>query len=201
VFDRLLRELEKWRFDGRFSYHLYGEPLLRRDLERFVRATEACLPDAHQVLYTNGDLLTDERYGSLTESGIDEFIVTRHDGDAGDIPARPHQIVLVPADLQLTSRGGTLPVRQPASDRPCYAPAEMLIVAADGAVLLCYEDARRQHVMGNIMQEPLAAIWTSPQFLEVRARLAAGARASVGGICGACDNRAHDRPGTSWFAL
>lgn len=201
VFERLLAGLGEWRFDGRFSYHLYNEPLLRRDLERLVSAAASRLPAAHQVLYTNGDLLTPERFRSLKDSGIAEFIVTRHDGDADGVPPRPQQTVLVPAQLQLTSRGGTLPVRRPVLDRPCYAPSEMLIVAADGAVLLCYEDARRQHVMGNIMEEPLAAIWTSPRFVGLRRDLAAGARAAVGGICGACDNCAHDRPETSWFAL
>ncbi|MGH9349180.1 MAG: radical SAM/SPASM domain-containing protein [Vicinamibacterales bacterium] len=205
VFEHLLTGLAEWRFDGRFSYHLYNEPLLRRDLERLARATASRLPDAHQVLYTNGDLLTPQRYQSLRDSGIAEFIVTRHDGDAERVAPRPRQTVLVPAQLQLTNRGGTLPTRrialQTPLQTPCYAPSEMLIVAADGAVLLCYEDARRQHAMGNITERPLADIWTSPRFVELRARLAAGARAAAGGICAVCDNCAHDRAGTSWFAL
>src|SRR5262249_25939782 len=60
VFERLLPELERIDYAGRPSYRLFGEPLLRRDLERLVKSATAAVPKAKQILYTNGDFLTDD---------------------------------------------------------------------------------------------------------------------------------------------
>ena len=44
VFERLLAELQRIDYAGRLSYHLFSEPLLRRDLERLVKSASAALP-------------------------------------------------------------------------------------------------------------------------------------------------------------
>lgn len=66
---------------------------------------------------------------------------------------RPFQIVQDSAALTLTNRDGALVHLPPPSAEttrtPCWAPSETLIVTATGDVLLCYEDARREHVLGN----------------------------------------------------
>lgn len=201
IFERLVRELETISFDGRLSYHLYNEPLLRQDLERLIEIAAVRLPSAHQVLFTNGDLLTEDRYQSLCRAGIGEFLVTRHDGDGDEFPQRPLQNVIIPPQLDITNRGGTMSQTAHAFPMSCYAPTEMLIVTATGDVLLCYEDARRQNVMGNILNESLLDIWTSERFVRMRSLLVAGKRETVGGICATCDNRTHATRGHSWPAL
>jgi 2-deoxy-scyllo-inosamine dehydrogenase (SAM-dependent) len=199
VFDRLLNELAAFSFDGRLSYHFYNEPLLRRDLEHLVERAAVRLPWAYQVLYTNGDLLSDARYEALLRAGIHEFVVTRHDSDG--FTERPAQVVLVPSQLVLTNRGGVMSAEPAPLDLSCYAPADMLIVTVNGDILGCYEDAQRQHVMGNLTRESLLDIWTNDRFVQLRDRLASGDRAGAGSICARCDNRAHERIGASWFAL
>jgi cyclic pyranopterin phosphate synthase len=201
VFETLLVQLREIQFAGRFSYHFYNEPLLRRDLEVLVATASSMLPHAVQVLYTNGDLLVQERYDALVAAGIRHFVITQHDSLREKIPARPLQTLLVPADLNLTNRGGTLfKIGEPLRI-PCFAPSEMLIVTATGDVLLCYEDAQRQNVMGNITVSSLSEIWNSEQFVDVRKVLADGERASAGMLCRQCDNCAHSEPGTSWLTL
>lgn len=203
IFTRLLEQLSEISFAGRLSYHLYNEPLLRRDLELLVIEARTFLPSARQVLYTNGDLLTPNRHGTLTRAGIDHFVVTRH--DHSQFAACDNVTVLTPDHLVLTNRGGTLPhlgVAQASHQmRPCFAPSEMLIVTASGDVLRCYEDAKRGHVYGNIMQSALGEIWYSEDFILARTNLAAGERDAVGGICSACTNLAHALPGNSLYAL
>lgn len=198
VFESLLDQLALMEFDGRFSYHLYNEPLLRADLESMVALTKERLPNARQILYTNGDRLTDERYEALLESGIAEFLVTRHDSD--QYPDRPAQSVITRDDIVLTNRGGAVAEASGGLPMPCHAPSEMLIVTSSGDVLLCYEDARRRNVMGNILEEPLAGIWNSPRFESLRAALVSGERQCTE-LCRDCDNTAHGEAGTSWFAL
>ena len=198
IFTRLLEELASVGFDGRLSYHFYNEPLLRKDLEDLVAEAAERLPDARQVLYTNGDYLSTARYEALRRAGMHWFVVTRHDSDP--FPERPAQTVLVPAQLDLTNRGGVLFPVASALTMPCYVPAEMLIVTVSGDVVLCYEDARRQHVFGNLMEQSLVEIWTSDRFTAAREWLARGERAKISGACSQCDNRAHTAPGLSLYS-
>jgi len=199
VFNRLIIELKKIEFSGRFSYQFYNEPLLRRDLENLVQQVSIELPDTYQVLYTNGDLLSEERYKGLKETGIAHFIVTRH--DFSPIPERELQTVLLPTDLQLTNRGGIMSNLSESLTLPCYAPSEMLIVTVTGDVILCYEDAKRTQVMGNILESSIEEIWFSQDFVELRKSLVKGNRDKAASICENCSNQAHHKPNTSWFAL
>jgi 2-deoxy-scyllo-inosamine dehydrogenase (SAM-dependent) len=63
----------------RISYHLYNEPLLRRDLAQLVGVVDRLLPEALQLVNTNGDLLDDAHYLELRRAGVDYFYVTRHE--------------------------------------------------------------------------------------------------------------------------
>lgn len=199
IFERLLNELKDINFTGRISYHFYNEPLLRKDLERLVEKTSIQLPNAHQVLFTNGDFLTDERYASLRLAGIECFVVSSHSRTA--YPERRFQIVRFPQDLQLTNRGGTmrhLPQTTPEIlTKLCYAPSEMLIVTVTGDIVLCYEDAERKHVMGNILEESLEQVWFSEKFVYIRGLLSRGNRTAASSLCQNCTNQAHIIPGTS----
>lgn len=199
VFARILDQLSQCSFSGRLSYHLYNEPLLRKDLETLVSCADAALPDACQVIYTNGDLLSEKRYSTLIAAGTDHIVVTRHDSDS--FPDRPRQTVLRPSDLNLTNRGGFLLDIAQALTLGCYAPAEMLIVAYNGDVLACYEDATREHVMGNLMEQDLADIWTSKAFTALRRSLNAANRAAASKTCARCNNTAHTEQGRVLFAL
>lgn len=198
VFLASLRQLAAINFTGRVSYHLYNEPLLRKDLARLAGLTRAYLPSALQLLNTNGDLLTDGRYEALREAGIDYFYVTRH--SEGEYPERPFQIVQMSADLILSNRGGTLahlPTPSPETRRsPCFVPAEMLIVTVTGDVLLCYEDAHRGHILGNVLTQSLPEIWASVEHQRIQGMLQAGDRTATS-MCFACSNVSHRVPGLS----
>lgn len=198
VFQRVVDQLVQVRFSGRLSYHFYNEPLLRKDLDRLVSVVHERLPNVLQVLYTNGDLLDDDRYERLRTAGIDYFIVTLHSG--GEFPSRSFQIVQRSEQLVLTNRGGVLthlplPLRATLVT-PCHAPGELLMVSVTGDVLLCYEDANRHHVMGNVTDMSIREIWTSRRFTELRRSLADGRR-EILPMCASCSNTAHCRPGMS----
>jgi cyclic pyranopterin phosphate synthase len=199
VFIRLHDELRRLNYSGRISYHLLSEPLLRKDLPRLVSLSKSALPAAKQVVFTNGDLLTDERYDDLMEVGVDLIVITSHDGVEHE--RRKNQIVQFPHHLQLTNRGGNISALPAATEDilqlPCHAPSEMLIVTSSGNVLLCYEDSKREHVYGNIMRSSLEEIWMAPAFVERRLLVSEGRRAKAAGICGKCSNTAHVEPGRS----
>lgn len=198
VLDRVIDELKAIDYAGRVSYHFYNEPLLRKDLESIVARVGDGIPRARQVLYTNGDYLTDARYCALRDAGIEFFVVTSHDGKLH--PQRESQVVQFSDELELTNRGGALEHIRTHSDdvylRCCFAPSEMLVVTVTGDIVLCYEDALRKHVMGSIVDRSLADIWFGEPFRTLRRQLADGDR-SVTSICRKCTNVAHTSPGTS----
>ena len=187
VFDRVLEELSKAAFVGRLSFHLYSEPLLRDDLEDLISYARKILPRSFLVLFSNGDLLTTSRYGTLLEAGIDRLFVTRH--DARNLPRRPFQEVQFSSALTLTSRAGTVhAVGSPLESR-CYAPTEMLIVTVDANVLLCHEDGQKKTVIGNLMWQSLEEVWWSPDLQRMRSLLKEGRRSEASEICRRCDLR------------
>lgn len=197
LFERIISELARIEFSGRISYHLFSEPLLHRNLEKLLEYVSKHLPTAHQILYTNGDLLTQERYTSLKEAGTAQFIVTRHDFTS--IPERPQQKVIFPSDLHITSRG-MFDIPEPLK-LPCYLPSEQIIFTMNGDVLFCYEDAKRTQIMGNILESSIEEIWFSEKYVHLREILKSGTRDKATSVCKNCNNQAHTEPGTCWFAL
>jgi 2-deoxy-scyllo-inosamine dehydrogenase (SAM-dependent) len=199
VLDRVIAELKEIDYSGRVSYHFYNEPLLRKDLERIVAMMAREVPKAKQILFTNGDYLTDRRHASLLEAGVDLFVVTSHSGKVH--PPRARQVVQQSEQLELTNRGGILVelpgVREADLVRPCFAPSEMLVITVTGEVVLCYEDALRKHVYGDLTKQSIGEIWNSEELLRLRSLLESGKRAEAATICMSCTNRAHSSQGLS----
>ncbi len=192
IFEKILKELALVNYSGSISYHFYNEPLLRSDLERLVTQVQSKLPDAHQILYTNGSLLSNERYITLKEAGINHFLVTKH--DSLHIAEREEQTILFPKDIEKTNRGGNLfKIKEPLN-LPCFAPSEILIITITGDVLLCYEDYKRNHVFGNIATQSLEGIWFSDKFSRIRNLLINSNRRRASSICRYCDNKLHTLP-------
>jgi len=190
AFGSIVDKLRSVGFSGRLSYHLYNEPLLHPMLNHFVAIAARILPAATQVVFTNGDLLTDDAYDSLLRAGVSHFYVTAHDRVAP--PVREKQNCVFPEEVRLTNRGGAL---DPAADClyhvPCLAPSEMLIIDIDGDVLLCYEDYFKSCIMGNVFRESLYDVWFGERFSVLRALLAGGQRQQGPTICQLCNSKNH----------
>ncbi|MCC8375225.1 MULTISPECIES: radical SAM/SPASM domain-containing protein [Photorhabdus] len=190
-FERIIDRLEEANFTGRLSYHFYNEPLLHPKLPQFVAWVTERLPEVRQILYSNGDYLTDEKYQLLHKNGIKQFIITQHDSKPG--APKPDLIWLIPDQLQLTNRAGNV-IAGPeiVSNLPCFAPSDMLIITITGNVVLCYEDNKEEVVLGNVFDTPIMGIWNSPQFRRARKALSCGNRNATD-ICRRCNNRSHQK--------
>lgn len=195
LFEKIIFELADIKFSGRLSFHFFNEPLLRRDLEELVRWARLQLPLAYFVLYTNGDLLSENRYTDLLDAGMDHFLVTRHDFDS--YPERRFQFVQHPNNFTVSGRGGTIAQSSEPLNIACFAPSEMLNVLVDGDVVLCHEDAEKQYIMGSFATQTLTDIWFGKRFAAFRASLEKGDRLGAGGICQRCDNRLYPVPGAA----
>lgn len=199
VLSAFIERLVEIDFDGRISFHFYNEPLIHKGLEDIIRRILAAVPKCRPVLFTNGDLLSQQRYDSLIEAGLQMIVITSHSGKSH--PPRPRQVVQFSDDLVLTNRGGTMEDLPKATgediSQRCFAPTEMLIVTITGDVVLCYEDAHRSHVMGNICEQSIDQIWNSHDYSRIRAALEVGNRKGACEMCTHCTNRAHTTVGMS----
>jgi cyclic pyranopterin phosphate synthase len=196
IFKSVIDALTQIRYFGIISYHLYSEPLLRNDLEYLIAQVKNKIPNAFQVIYSNGDNLTDKRYNSLINAGIDLFIVTRH--SQTPIIERPKQIIKFPNELIINNRGGILSKLDKPLTLPCYSPSERLIVTITGDILLCCNDAGRTNVMGNLGEKSLEEIWFNNEFKKKRELLRKGNRADAAKICEYCDDIEYCKPSADY---
>lgn len=191
TFRHIMLSLKEVGYSGRLSYHFFNEPLLHPKLYEIVSCAKEILPEAHQVIFSNGDLLTDQKFLKLRQLGIDKIVVTSHSGKIH--PEREGQINLMPKDLNLTNRGGKVLEKSSTLNSPCFAPSTMLIIGYNADVILCYEDSDRTTIFGNLMDSSIEQIWNSPLALEVRTRLENGDR-TVRKVCSECNNTTHLTP-------
>ncbi|MCE7534923.1 radical SAM/SPASM domain-containing protein [Aliivibrio fischeri] len=199
LFDIFIFRLNEINYSGRISFHLYNEPLLHKGLEDLVFKLLSKVPSCKPILFTNGDLLTEARYNSLMKSGVSKIVITSHSGK--EHPKRPDQIVQFPKELDLTNRGGKLESLPKCTfehlNSKCYAPSEMFVISITGDVLLCYEDANRNNVLGNIKNKSFKEIYYSERYTNLRNALTRGNRSKAADICKLCTNLAHSKSGRS----
>ncbi len=207
LFSQLIGELKEHNYAGRISFDFYNEPLLCSQLSRFVALISRDLPQASVILYTNGTLLTFDRYLELKSLGVKQFIVTRHEQVDRNIFLPWHHrgqkdlVVRDFSEVQLTNRGGSLGQIELCSGSvsplsPCHIPEHILTIDVEGNVLPCFEDYFRKNVMGNIKTQSLDEIWNSDKYKDFRRRLRLRQR-HLFDPCQSC-NRREVLPPFSW---
>lgn len=77
LFLKIIKELKQIEFEGGIAFHQYNEPLLEYEyLLWCIKTTAEMLPNVRLILYTNGDLLTKQKYRHLKKLGICDFHIT-----------------------------------------------------------------------------------------------------------------------------
>lgn len=190
LYKTIIKQLKEVNFSSRLSYHFYGEPLLHPHLEEMLEFASNHLPQAQHVLYTNGDLLSEDKYNSIMNAGEIEIVISNY--PKKEYPHRPHQNVL--QDMHIDNRGGLFEKLNKPMGSPCFAPSHRLVIAYNGDVLLCYEDAKRVNVFGNINKNKITEIWLSEKFRKTRKQLSEGKR-FLNDPCKICNNQAHVKHG------
>jgi radical SAM protein with 4Fe4S-binding SPASM domain len=185
LFRDLVEQLAGAGFDGKIKYHFFNEPLLNKGLEELVACARARLPRVRNIIYTNGDLLTERRARRLFAAGVDRFFVTDHGG------RRPTAFVrsvgsrwrwsrsgvtvrTITNRTFLFNRGGLLDLEKTRQFAFCAYPAYEAVVDIAGNVLMCCNDYGGKHVFGNVRQTPLVEIWGSEAMRQARDELMRG---------------------------
>jgi radical SAM protein with 4Fe4S-binding SPASM domain len=200
LFDRILGMLADRRFSGGFALFSNNEPLLDPRIEDLARRARKALPDAYHYLYTNGTLLTVDRFERLMPS-LNRLTINNYDNDGRLLPpvrevyeyAKAHlksgavDIHLRRKDELLSTRAGTAPNRAQIIplDVSCFLPFSQLIIRPDGKVSQCCEDALGRATLGDLSAQTLSEAWNSPERQALQARIRRGRADDP--ICRGCD--------------
>ena len=199
LFRKLIDELGEMNYEGRVSYHFYGEPLLDERLPDFVDYTKRVVPNARAVLFTNGDFLTLESFRNLLRRGLDSVFITQHD-DALPPNLRMIQAQATPeerqrlglrliGEVELCNRGGLIEAMdRPAAPLPlpCTLGLSLLVVTKDGNVVRCCNDYFETEVVGNVRNRSLREVWADENVNSFREALSRGDR-STSALCRNCN--------------
>lgn len=202
LFRLIVDQLEDIRYSGKFTTFSNNEPLLDDRIIDFNRYAREHLPGARMHLYTNGTLLTMDKFLALVDI-LDELIIDNYTRDLSLIRtcedirdycsrhpdlASKVTIVLRKPDEILTTRGGNAPNRKRLVEYPkdrCILPFKQIIVRPTGKVSLCCNDALGRYSLGDLTKEKLLDIWYGERFRTVRECLYAGRE--NWGDCRYCD--------------
>lgn len=202
LFEDIVGQLAEMDYAGRFTTFSNNEPLLDERIIEFNRYARKRLPKAKIHLFTNGTLLTLEKFVALTEL-LDELVIDNYQQELQLIkpcreireycashPELTKKVTIVlrkPREI-LTSRGGTAPNREQTAeygkDR-CVLPFKQLIIRPDGKISLCCNDALGKYTLGDLTKERILDVWHGPRFQMVRRSLYEGRE--NWGNCRHCD--------------
>jgi|SRR5690606_21568011 len=198
LFTKLMHQLSDVNYRGQISYEFYNEPMLAKNYRWFVQTTREFLPYVTIDFYTNGTLLTIDRFRELINDGVNRFIVTKHEGvenyvfDKTYLELTENEKMMTQfksfTDLKLTNRGGAVDAGppSPANLTPCFIPEFLITVTVKGNVLPCFEDFHQENIMGNVGTEHIRDIWHNEKFNYFRKQLRQGLRHTLS-PCNKCN--------------
>lgn len=197
LFRKVMQELKIIDYCGRISFSGFCEPLLTRDLERYIAEGKRACPKMTIEISSNGDVLTKERLRNLFESGLDNIRVSLYEGPQQDekymemkeeLKLNDKQFILrrryLPPEqsygLTISNRAGALTLinekmkvealKEPLR-QPCYYPFYKMMVEYDGKVMICSNDWLKKLIVGDLNEQSVFAVWNSREFNNARRKL------------------------------
>lgn len=193
LYDRILGSLSGHGFKGEIFFNLYGESLCDDRLGSWIEQARAALPGAKLVVFTNGDLLTVEKYRGLVKAGLDTMTISQHSPVLA--PGLEKTLDTLRRDFAgiyrakiinyhhhfhegknslglLNNKGGLADVRR--KGVKCCTDISYIAVDCLGEVLLCCNDCTASYVFGNVMARDLYEIWEDPDFTAIRLEIMRG---------------------------
>jgi len=181
---KIIDELAEIKYRGKVCFHFFGEPLLDKRLEKFVRYTREKLPKSKISIYSNGDFLTPELFLNLIKAGVSNFMITMHGTEwsksmedtikfAEEHPEYKDYLNCI-TKLYLENRGGLVKIEEIKKRKRCFDPIHAASVVYSGDVVLCCEDYFGKYSYGNVNNEKLIDIWNKESFKKIRKECARG---------------------------
>jgi radical SAM protein with 4Fe4S-binding SPASM domain len=191
LFRSIIGQLKDLNYSGFLSLFSNNEPFLDNRIIDFCKYTREMLPNAHSHLWTNGTLLTVDKYKAiilhLDELIIDNYAddmqlikpvkaVADYIGNDKDLIAKT-TIVLRKQNQILSSRGGSAPNRSlmpECGEQTCVYPFKQLVIRPTGEISLCCNDPLGKYTLGDLRKQAITEVWYGGSFKKIRNLIAAG---------------------------
>ena len=207
LFRKIINELSEMNYSAAVSFYSNNEPLLDERIVEFCKYAHEKLPNAYFRLFTNGLLLTLEKFLELMPY-LDILIIDNYNDDKQintpelkkvydyiqthpEIQKRVNFVFRLQNEV-LKSRGGQAPNKIGRNDKRmlrflCTRPFCQLIIRPTGEISLCCNDALGKYTMGNLNMQTINEVWNSEKFKSVREEMLKNGRKNLM-LCKECDS-------------
>ena len=201
LFKKIIDELGEIRYSGRLALHSNNEPFLDSRIVEFAQYARAHVPYAHLYMYTNGTLLTMDKFIAIIPS-LDKLVIDNYDDDLELIEnvsniheyCRKDRALNKKVEIHvrkihevLNTRGGQSPNnnKKKTLKMSCILPYKQMVVRPDGKISLCCNDPYGKYTMADLNKMSLREAWYSKKYEKIRKTLRSGRNGVK--LCRYCD--------------
>ncbi len=201
MFKNIINQLGRLKYSGRLALHSNNEPFLDSRIIEFARYARENVPKAHIYMFTNGTLLTMDKFKAIIPY-LDKMIIDNYDdklqlhSNIKDIYLfcknnrkldKKVEIHLRRAHEVLKTRGGQSPNNQKKKvyHMSCVLPYKQLVIRPDGKVSLCCNDSYGRYTLADLSKVTLQEAWYSEKYIKLRKAIRKG-RKNIA-LCRYCD--------------
>lgn len=201
LFEKIITELGELNYTGRLALHSNNEPFLDSRIIEFTKFAREHVPKAFLYMYTNGTLVTIDKFKEIIPY-LDRMVIDNYDDGLKLHPNtqaiydfcrgnkeldRKVEIHVRKVHEVLNTRGGQSPnnTRQKVLSMSCILPYKQMVIRPDGKTSLCCNDPYGRNTLADLNRMTLKEAWYSERYEAVRKRLRKG-RARVK-LCRYCD--------------
>ncbi len=185
LFYKIIGELRDKGYSGYLNLYVNNEPFVDTRIEEWYRYAKEQLPAAKMLLYTNGQLISKDRFDEIIPY-IDKMIINNYSDNLKlheSIKKLYDYIKTVPEyekkDITiqvryiheiLTNRAGTAPNKKRKRDIhwECIMPYTDITIFPNGILGLCCNDALEKTNFGDLNNKNIWDIWESKQYDNLR---------------------------------
>ncbi len=191
LFESIIDQLAEIDYAGKLALFSNNEPFLDETIIAKHKYARKKLPHARMHLFTNGTLLTVEKFTEIIKY-LDELVIDNYQQElklikpcreiveyCKDHPELKEKttIVLRKSNEILSSRGGDAPNRNDKVSYPkakCALPYKQLIIRPDGKVSLCCNDPLGKNTLADLTKESIMEAWNNDRLKNVREHIYRG---------------------------
>lgn len=201
LFKSIIKQLKDLNYSGRLAFHSNNEPFMDKRIIEFVKYARNRLPKAYIYMYTNGTLLTMEKFLGIIpylskiyiDNYNDDLKLNKTSKDINDY-CRKNKLINLKVEIRLrkihevlNTRGGQSPNnhKKKTLNMSCILPFKQLVIRPDGKISLCCNDPLGKFTLGDLNKQSLIEIWYSKKYSIIRNKLSKGRKNIC--LCKYCD--------------
>ena len=200
LFNKIIDDLAELKYSGFISLFSNNEPMLDLRIFDFMKYAKNKLPLAKHSLFSNGSLITREKFSTMVEL-LDYLTINNYNDD---LEVLPHlkwlttdnidekdcavRLMISKKNMIRSNRGGNAPNKKIETNfySSCILPFMQMVIRPDGKISLCCYEAYGEVTLGDLSVQSISDVWLSESYREIRKKLLTFGRNSLN-KCKNCD--------------